>query len=293
MEDFTAWLSEQDVSIQYLYTRLVRQYPDTGLQKRIASEGYGSFLLSQQNPDGHWGKYYYQPKWTSTHYTLLQLKDCGISPDQPVCREIVFRMFEECQLPDGGLNLAKSNMASDICVDGMILNYASYFIPESEKLESLVASILKKQKSDGGFTWYDQNEGDPHSTICVLEGLHSFQENVKSTELQSKIDVAIRGGLDYFYQHHLFLAEKKYQKLIYPFRYFYSVFHFLLLAAELGLEANKVMDEALNLISKKEQNGFYKLEKVYKGQMFIEFSKIGEIDPFLTIYGKAIFERLR
>lgn len=137
------------------------------------------------------------------------------------------------------MNLAKSAMASDICVDGMILNYASYFMPESEKLESLVASILKRQKSDGGFTWYDQNEGDPHSTICVLEGLHSFQENVKSTKLQSKINVAVQGGLDYFYQHHLFLTEKKYQKLIYPFRYFYSVFRFLLLAAELGLEVNE------------------------------------------------------
>ncbi|MDU5336672.1 prenyltransferase/squalene oxidase repeat-containing protein [Enterococcus sp.] len=293
MDDFTTWLSEQDVSIQYLYTKLVKQHADTKLQKRIASEGYGSFLLSQQNPDGHWGKYYYQPKWTSTHYTLLQLKDCGISPDQPVCREIVFRMFEECQLPDGGLNLAKSNMASDICVDGMILNYASYFIPESEKLESLVASILKKQKSDGGFTWYDQSKGDPHSTICVLEGLHSFQVNAESKELQLQVERAIRGGLDYFYQHHLFLAEKKYQKLIYPFRYFYSVFRFLLLAAGLGFEANKEIGEALDLLPKKEHNGFYNLEKAYKGQTFIEFSKIGEIDPFLTVYGKSILARLR
>lgn len=293
MKDFTAWLSEQDVSIQYLNTKLVKQHADTGLQKRIASEGYGSFLLSQQNSDGHWGKYYYQPKWTSTHYTLLQLKDCGISPDHPACREIIFRMIEECQLSDGGLNLAKSEMASDICVDGMILNYASYFISESEKLKPLVTSILKKQKSDGGFTWYDQSEGDPHSTICVIEGLHSFRVNAESKELRLQVESAIQGGLDYFYQHHLFLTEKKYQKLIYPFRYFYSVFRFLLLAAELGLEVNEEINEALALLSKKEQDGFFKLEKTYKGQTFIEFSKIGEIDPFLTVYGKSILARLR
>ncbi|MGL9816472.1 prenyltransferase/squalene oxidase repeat-containing protein [Enterococcus sp. DIV0098] len=293
MDNFSTWVSDQDISIQYLYTKYLKQHPDVELQKRITLEGYGKYLLSQQKSDGHWGKYYYQPKWTSTHYTLLQLKDCGVSPDTSACRNILYSMFEECQLPEGGLNLAKSDMKSDICVDGMILNYASYFLPEYEKLEPLVASILQKQKSDGGFTLYDQNEGDPHSTICVLEGLRSFLASTKDEALKSKVKAAIQRGIDYFYQHQLFLEEKKYQKLTYPFRYFYSIFRFLLFAADLGLEVNDSISEGLKLLSKKEKNGFFTLEKLYKGQTFIDFSKVGEIDPFLSIYGNYIFAQLK
>lgn len=293
MTDFLCWLSDQDVSIQYLYEQLLNQQSNDELQRRIASEGYGKYLLSKQNPDGHWGKYYYQPKWTSTHYALLQLKDFRILPDNSVCREILFRMFEDCQLPEGGLNLAKSDIPSDVCVDGMILNYSSYFIPESENLKSLVLSILRKQKSDGGFTWLNQNEGDPHSTICVLEGFYSFITNTDFVDLQSDIELAIQKALDYFYQHNLFLDEKKYLKLVYPFRYFYSVFRFLILAADLNVKVNETIIEALNLLSKKEFGGFFKLEKEYKGQTFINFSEIGETEPFLTIYGKYIFDRLK
>lgn len=293
MTDFSFWLSNQDTSIQYLHEQLSNQQSNGELQQRIATEGYGKYLLSKQNPDGHWGKYYYQPKWTSTHYTLLQLKDCRLSSEHPACREILFKMFEECQLPEGGLNLAKSDMPSDVCVDGMILNYASYFISESEHLKLLVQSILQKQKSDGGFTWLNQNEGDPHSTICVLEGLHSFLVNTDFVDLQSDIESAIQKGLNYFYQHNLFLEEKKYQKLAYPFRYFYSVFRFLLLAADLDVKVNESIVEALNLLSKKDFNGFFKLEKEYKGQAFINFSKVGETNPFLTVYSKYIFYKLK
>lgn len=37
-------------------------------------------------------------------------------------------MFGECMNEAGGMNLSKYNHPSDICVDGMILNYASYFL---------------------------------------------------------------------------------------------------------------------------------------------------------------------
>ncbi|MEO1770776.1 prenyltransferase/squalene oxidase repeat-containing protein [Candidatus Enterococcus ferrettii] len=281
MESFSKWLSKQDICVQYIYENLLNKKSDLKKQERIATEGYGKYLLSQQNYDGHWGKYYYQPKWTSTHYTLLQLKHFGISPSCSPCREMVVRMFEECQLPAGGLNLAKSDMDSDCCVDGMILNYASYFVPTSEKLLSLVQSILESQKADGGFTWLSCQEGDPHTTICVLEGLYSFLTNTDYDNFQTEIEQTIKKGLQYFYQHKLFLAERKYLKSAYPFRYFYSVPRFLLLAADLNLVDNESIAKGRKLLAEKE----------YKGQSFFNFSRVGEIDPFLTVYGRYILAR--
>ncbi|WP_314580880.1 hypothetical protein [Enterococcus gilvus] len=288
MEGFTNWLEEQDVSIQYLYSQLILEKEDRKKQELIPSKGYGSILLSKQNPDGHWGKYYYQPKWTSTHYTLLQLKELGISKDNPTCQKMVAKMFSECQLENGGLNLAKSSLPSDVCVDGMILNYSSYFIPESAGLELLTNSIIAKQKRDGGFTWYDQDYGDPHSSICVLEGLISYQENVINTDMKPIIEAAITGILNYFTENNLFLSQKKYQNFVYPFRYFYSVFRFLLVTSKIEMPINDSIRQALEWLVAKEPSQFIKLEKTYPGREFITFSKVGEVNPFLTVYGAYI-----
>lgn len=70
-ERWVSWLLDGAVSIQYQTHRdlLDEERPD--LRSRIAREGWGRRLLSLQREDGHWGKGFYQPKWTSTHYTLL------------------------------------------------------------------------------------------------------------------------------------------------------------------------------------------------------------------------------
>ncbi|MHC5229162.1 prenyltransferase/squalene oxidase repeat-containing protein [Enterococcus sp. LJL99] len=256
----------------------------------MTSEGYGKKLLDQQNADGQWGKYYYQPKWTSTHYTLLQLKDLGIESVNLICRNVLLKIFEDCQLEERGLNLAKSNLPSDICVDGMILNYASYFNFDQIKIINLVRSILKKQKKDGGFTWLIDEEGDPHSTICVLEGLNSFLKNFPTSNLPAEIEEAIQNGLCFFYKHHLFQDNKTYRKNTYPFRYHYSLIRFLLLAKELKVEKNQLVQDSIDWLVQKQVNGYFLLENNYKVQQFFEFSSIGAVDPFLTIYGRYILK---
>lgn len=293
MENFSIWLNQQDISVQYIYGKLVFSNQDSEKQKLIATQGYGQYFLSKQNVNGHWGKYYYQPKWTSTHYTLLQLKDIGMSQDNLNCVNILLQMFDECQLEDGGLNLAKSKLASDICVDGMILNYASYFLCNDTRVKFLLDSILRKQKKDGGFTWHEQDIGDPHSTICVLEGLVSFCQYFHTPYRQSEVERAINLGLQYFYDNQLFFTMKDYQKNIYPFRYFYTIFRFLLLAASLNLKDCHIIKETFNWFLKKEPTTFIKLDKDYKGEQFIHFSKKGEVNPFLTVYSEFIKSKFK
>ena len=76
--ELISWLLAGDVSVQYQTYRdlLGEERPD--LQDRIAREGWGAQFLSHQKPEGHWGDRFYQPKWISTHYTLLDLKNLSI-----------------------------------------------------------------------------------------------------------------------------------------------------------------------------------------------------------------------
>ena len=115
------WLLEGDVSIQYQVQRDLLGKEDKQLRERIAKEGWGARFLSEGNENGHWGQRYYQPKWISTHYTLLDLKHLGIDPSNEVIRQTLAMVVKTEKAPDGGILPIGENSDSDVCVNGMFL----------------------------------------------------------------------------------------------------------------------------------------------------------------------------
>ena len=83
------WLLAGDVSIQYQVQRdlLGKELPE--LQNRIQTEGWGKRFLEARNPNGHWSRGFYQVKWISSHYTLLDLKQLNIAPTPPEVSETI------------------------------------------------------------------------------------------------------------------------------------------------------------------------------------------------------------
>jgi len=288
MDAVTAWLMEGDPAIQYLTHRdlLQSQLEQLrALQDVLPREGICSRLLSCQREDGHWGQHYYQPKWTSTHYTLLELKNIGSPSSLPSCREIVRRMFDECQLPSGGVNLAKRPHPGDTCVDGMVLNYSSYFCPDEPRLNALAAHLLNEQKPDGGFTW-DLNacSGDPHSTICVLEGLTQYAASKPASHIP--VSDALQRGVMFLLENFLFFEgrDKRFQKLTYPHRYRYDSLRALAFFAQQGVAFDARMLPALHwLIKKRTSDGFWPLEYVHPGQVHFELEPLGQPSRFITL----------
>ena len=61
------WLLAGDVSIQYQTYRDLLGEMRIDLQKRIEIEGWGQKFLSFRTKNAHWGRSFYQPKWTSIH----------------------------------------------------------------------------------------------------------------------------------------------------------------------------------------------------------------------------------
>ena len=77
--DMIKWLLDSDISIQYQVCRDLLKTDKPYLKERISEEGWGAKFLSFRNDNFHWGLGFYQPKWISTHYTLLDLKNLSIS----------------------------------------------------------------------------------------------------------------------------------------------------------------------------------------------------------------------
>ena len=170
-----------DVSIQYQTYRDLLGTDRKDLQENIANEGWGKHFLAKRGSNGHWGQSFYQPKWTSTHYTLLDLRNLCLSRDNEIVKQTIDRILTTCQAEDGGIRLGPStSVHSDVCVNGMFLNYASYFNTDEKKLCPVLDSILNELMPDGGFNCRTTRSGATHSslhtTISVLEGFLEFQK---------------------------------------------------------------------------------------------------------------------
>jgi len=289
MDTITSWLLSGDISIQYMTHRDLLGSDESmlsSLQSRIPSEGFGARFLARRTESGHWGLHWYQPKWTCTHYTLLDLKNLCVPKTLAPCREMVRRMFEEFALEDGGLNLAKSDLPSDIAVNGMILNYAIYFCISDPRVSRLADHLLACQLANGGFNWdRGAQEGEPHTTICVLEGLAQYQRS-GADHRKGDVAEALTRGTTFLFTNHLFMhaRDRRFSLLSYPYRYRYDLLRALEFFTNLGMPLHPELLPALEwLREKRKPDGLWQLEHTHKGNVHFEMEAIHQPSRFITL----------
>ena len=93
MKDIIEWLLEGDIALQYQVKRDLLGDDDHALRNRIAKEGWGAKFLSFRKKEGHWGQRFYQPKWISTHYSVLDLKNLCVSQDNELIRQSILNVL--------------------------------------------------------------------------------------------------------------------------------------------------------------------------------------------------------
>ena len=260
------WLLAGDVAIQYQGHRdlLDEERPD--LRARIATEGWGAQFLAARRPDGHWGRGFYQPKWTSTHYTLLDLRHLCIAPDHALIRESVANVLARHKGVDGGVNPARSIPLSDVCVSGMALNYACYFGAAPALLASVVDYILAQRLADGGFNCERDRCGarhsSLHSTISVLEGMLEYGRRGYAYRA-AELEQAAVAAREFILQHRLFRSDHtgaiinpSFLRLSYPARWFYDILRGLDYFGSAGAGYDPRMQDALDvLLQKRRKDG--------------------------------------
>jgi len=121
------WLLDGDVSIQYQVKRDLlnasKKELET-LQGRIPLEGWcKKFLSKRDKKTGLWGGGVYSPKWISTHYTLLELKNLCVPQSNKDYIEGSQILLDKLWINSRGV---ARNRKQDICVCGMLLSICSY-----------------------------------------------------------------------------------------------------------------------------------------------------------------------
>jgi hypothetical protein len=299
--EILAWLQSGDVSIAYQTKRDLLGVDDKALRTRIASEGWGARFLSCRNPDGSWARGFYQPKWTSSHYTLLDLKTLAVAPDHPLIRESVRKIAVEEKKADGGVGPGRSIPVSDVCVNGMFLNYACYFGEPQAELSSVVDFVLDQRMGDGGFNCRKNRSharhSSLHSTLSVLEGIHGYSRSGYRYRLQ-ELERAAASAREFILMHRFFKSDRTgaiinadFLKLSFPPRWKYNILRALDHFRAAGCPRDDRMEDALlALHSKRRVDGRWPLQAAHPGDVHFAMERPGGPSRWNTLLALRVLE---
>jgi len=294
------WLLEGDVSIQYQVYRDLLKTEKSDLRERISKEGWGAQYLSIRNVNGHWGLGFYRPKWTSTHYTLLDLKNLGISNQNKHIIFTINKIIQYNKCSDGGIKATGQNSKSDVCVNGMFLNYASYFGANETDLKSIIDFLLSLQMKDGGFNCHSNRIGavhsSLHSTLSVLEGIMEYLKNGYTYRLP-ELKKAKKESIEFILEHRLYQSHKtgetiddKILKLSYPSRWRYDILRALDYFQFAGVAYDERMGDAIDIVIKKRRpDKKWPLQAKHGGQVYFDMEPAGKASRWNTLRALRVF----
>lgn len=107
------WLLAGDPAVRWQVLRDLVGAPERAAERErrnVAREGWGVRLLARQDHEGTWAGGLssdgglYSPKWISTTYTMLMLRDFGLSANNRQARRACARLIERGLQRDGGIN---------------------------------------------------------------------------------------------------------------------------------------------------------------------------------------------
>ncbi len=294
------WLLGGDVSIQYQVYRELLSTEAPELQARISTEGWAKQLLSFQQENGHWGLGWYRPKWACTHYTLLMLKYMRPLPEIPSIIGMINQCLDEQKCNDGGFSFWKGYLHSDICVDGMVLNYAAYFVKPDERMNSVIDLFLEAQMKDGGWNCrylHKAVHSSFHTSLSVLEGLWEYRQNGGKHRLDELIKAEGR-CLEFLLEHHLYLSHRtlepvdnKMKLFSYPPHWYYDVLKALYHLAERKINYDPHLEKALQLLkNKRDADGTWKLQNRHAGAMHFHMEKVGHPSRWITLRAMSVLK---
>lgn len=278
------FLLDSDLSVAYQVKRDLMGMDDLELKSRISNEGFGKQFLEARVGLG-WGERYYQPKWISTHYTMLDLRHLEIEKTIEI-HEVVNDLENMTFCETGGTKFTNGVKESDVCVNGMMLNFMSYFKASESFLSKIVDYIIDEQMEDGGFNCQRPRSGavhsSMHSTISVLEGIGAYLQAgyVYKAQLLKEIQVKAE---NFLLMHHLYKSDhsgevikKSFTMLSYPSRWYYDILRALKYFADYKRPYDERMEDAIDLLwSKRRKDDLWPVQKKHSGQVHFDMEKTG------------------
>jgi hypothetical protein len=249
---------------------------------KVALDGWGARLLAKQDAAGMWAGGLYTPKWTSTTYTMLLLRDLGLKADARQARKACALLLDAGLQRDGGINYDWRGR-SETCITGMVLSILSHFRYDDARLTRIANHLLDEQMSDGGWNcrrMLGATHASMHTTISVLEGLHLFERH-RAGDVHA-LRAAQRRGQEFLLDHRLFrshrtgnIIKSEFTRFAFPPRWHYDILRALDYFQAVNAPRDPRLLEAIDIVrSRQRGDGRWSLEHSYKGKTYFALERI-------------------
>jgi hypothetical protein len=303
-DEAVRWLLDGDPAIRWQTLRDLVGAAERSVERerrRVARDGWGARLLARQDRAGTWagGRSsdggLYSPKWISTTYTMLLLRDFGLPANNPQAHKACTLLLDRGLQRDGGVGYgtwARWAGRGETCVTGMILSILSYFEYDDARLDTIAAHLLEQQMPDGGWNCRrprGATHGSVHTTISVLEGLrlHEAHRGRDAPALWA----AQRRGREFLLVHRLFRSHRtgrvikpEFTRFSFPPRWHYDVLRALDYFRAVDAPRDPRLAEAIGLVhSRRRADGRWSLQHSYPGKTYFRLERLGAPSRWNTL----------
>ncbi|MHA1989921.1 MAG: hypothetical protein ACW981_07630 [Candidatus Hodarchaeales archaeon] len=288
------WLLDSDPTIRWQVKKDLLDIKQEEYQldrKEISKKGWGKQILMKQDPNGTWAKGLYSPKWTSTTYTLVQLRRMGLDPENTQAQKGVRVLLDKGKCTDGGINLFNSRKTSETCVTSLIFGILCYFNIEEDYLTKIFDYIRANQMKDGGWNCLLEEgaaHASMHTTLMALEALHEYKQLPDSPVVE--IEVLQNKGREFLLQHKLFKSHKtgtiidqKFLNIVFPPRWKYNILTALDYFQSEKHEYDKRFEDAVKIVIKKEKKGKWLRGSKHTGKIWFDMEEGKEPSKWNTL----------
>jgi len=299
-DQISQWLLEGDPAIRWQVLRDVVGAAESSVERQrrsVAREGWGARLLAKQDREGTWagGKSsdggLYHPKWTSTTYTMLLLRDFGLPATNRQARKACTLLLDQGLQRDGGINYGWWGV-SETCVTGMVLSILSAFEHDDDRLDTIVDHLLAQQMPDGGWNCrrrFGATHASVHTTISALEGLRQYE--LHRRRKVSAVRAAQRRGREFLLVHRLFRSHRTgavikpiFLRFSFPPRWHYDILRALDYFQAVDASRDPRLSEAIEIVrSTQAEDGRWPLQNSYKGKTYFELERVGAPSRWNTL----------
>lgn len=294
------WLLDGDAAIRW---QTLRDVLGAG-ERRVASErrqvirsGWGARLLALQDPEGTWagGKSsdggLYLPKWISTTYTMLLLRDFGLPPGDSQAKKACQLLLDRGLQKDGGINYGWRGR-SETCITGMVLSLLGYFQYDDARLDTVAEHLLEQQMPDGGWNCrrpFGATHASVHTTISALEGLRLYE--LHRRRKLKRVRAAQRRGREFLLVHRLFRSHRtgkviksEFTRFAFPPGWHYDILRALDYFRAVDAERDSRLAEAIDIVENTRRvDGRWTLQNAYKGKTYFELERRGAPSRWNTL----------
>lgn len=290
------WILQGDVFVQCLVNRdLLEEQNESKLndfRKRILTEGFGLELLNRQDLKTYmWGGGVYSPKYTSTHYTLLELCQLGAPITEERFIKAIKLLFKTMWQNKGQVRPYRHQ---DMCVVAMMVRIACTAGFQDQRIEEMIDYILEYPMNDGGWNCSWERKPKPkqsslHTTLSVLEAFNEYKKGGYTYRID-EIDKQTFKGVEYILTKRLFRSVRTkeiiHQDMItfyFPYGWRYDILRALTVMRELDIPYDERMKDALDLIdSRLDEYGRIKSSKKPTSLQHFRFTKTNKLCPYNT-----------